>query len=96
MAVNRPPYIVVASGSNGAGAITTGSAQSGGGATQVGDIVTAVVQIVDAATPAVVVAQDTFERIVSVAGQIQQTSASNLSGNTYVWFVFPQGWKSIQ
>jgi hypothetical protein len=31
-----------------------------------------------------------FESTVSVAGQVQQTSASNLSGNNYVFFVQPQ------
>ena len=31
-----------------------------------------------------------FESTVSVAGQVQQTSASNLSGNTYLFFVQPQ------
>lgn len=90
MSVNRPPYFAIATGSNGAGPITVGASQ--GGATQVGDIVTAVFQ---GGTPTVVTA-DVFERVVSVAGQIQQTSSSNLSGNTYCWLVYPQGWKSIQ
>jgi hypothetical protein len=90
MAVNRPPFFAVAAGSNGAGAITVGAAQ--GGATQVGDLVTAVFL---GGTPTVVVA-DVFERAVSVAGQIQQNSGSNLSGNTYCWLVIPQGWKSLQ
>jgi hypothetical protein len=91
MAINRPPFFAVAAGSNGAGPVTVGASQ--GGATQVGDIVTAVFQ--GASTPVVVTA-DTFERVVSIAGQIQQNSSSNLSGNTYVWLVIPQGWKSLQ
>jgi len=84
MSVNRNPFYVSASGSNGAGAITTAG-------TQAGDIVTCVLQ-----GGTTVPAADIFERIVSVAGQIQQNSSSNLSGNTYIWLVFPQGWKSIQ
>jgi hypothetical protein len=68
---------VVASGATGVGAVTiTG--------TQVGDHVELVLQsnFTDATS--------SFEATVSVAGQVQQTSSSNLSGNTYLFLVQPQ------
>jgi len=67
----------VAAGSNGKGAITVAGAV-------VGDNVELVLlsTFVDATS--------SFEATVSVAGQVQQTSASNLSGNTYLFFVQPQ------
>jgi hypothetical protein len=68
----------VAAGSNGAGAITVAGAA-------VGDNVELVF---NATAPADATAS--FEATVSVAGQVQQTSASNLSGNTYLFFVQPQ------
>jgi len=68
---------VVASGNNGAGAVTVAGVK-------VGDNVELVLQsnFTDATS--------SFEATVSVAGQVQQTSASNLSGNTYLFFVQPQ------
>lgn len=84
MSVNRPPFYLAVTGAAAAGPCTATGVL-------VGDIVTAVTQSTGA-----IPAADTFERIVSVAGQIQQTSSSNLSGNTYNFLVFPQGWKSIQ
>jgi len=63
-------------GSNGAGAITTAG-------TKVGDSVEFVMGPTNAD------ATSSFEATVSVAGQVQQTSASNLSGNQYVVFVQP-------
>jgi hypothetical protein len=84
MAVNRPPFFVVAVGLNGAGAITVAGAK-------IGDIVTSV----NLTTPATTAA-NAFEAVVSVDGQVQQSSASNLSGLTYAFLLFPQGWKSIQ
>jgi phage terminase large subunit-like protein len=68
----------VAAGSNGAGAITVAGAA-------VGDNVEIVVNL---STPAD--ASASFESTVSVAGQVQQTSASNLSGSTYLFCVQPQ------
>lgn len=67
----------VAAGNNGAGAIVVAGAK-------VGDNVELVLQstFVDASA--------SFESTVSVAGQVQQTSGSNLSGNTYLFFVQPQ------
>lgn len=74
----RPDIVAVAVGSNGAGAITVAGAV-------VGDTVTAAVNLT---TPAV--ASASFESTVSVAGQVQQTSASNLSGSTFLFLVRPR------
>ena len=82
---NRPPLIVVAAGVAAAGPITVAGAQ-------VGDMVIGF----QGGSPNVTIPAATFESVVSVAGQIQQMSASNLSGNSYVFFLFPQGWKSVQ
>lgn len=67
----------VAAGLNGAGGVAIASAK-------VGDNVEMVLQstFTDASA--------SFESTVSVAGQVQQTSASNLSGNTYLFLVQPQ------
>jgi phage terminase large subunit-like protein len=73
------PIKAVAAGSNGAGAITVTG-------TLVGDIVEIVVQISGTQADS----SSSFETTVTVAGQVQQTSASNLSGNTYLFFVNPQ------
>lgn len=65
-------------GSNGAGAVTlTG--------TLVGDTVELVVNLT---TPGDVTSS--FESTISVAGQIQQTAATNLSAATCLFFVNPQ------
>ena len=79
VAASRGPTLVgVAAGSNGAGSITvTGAA--------VGDKVNAVTNLT---TPAL--ATSSFEATVSVANQVQQTSASNLSGSTYQFILVPQ------
>ena len=75
------PFIVaIAAGSNGIGAITVANAV-------VGDTVVAVENLT---TPAVVARGTTFEATVSVAGQVQQLSASNLSGSNYRFTVVPQ------
>jgi len=71
------PIIVSAAGNNGAGAITVAGAV-------VGDNVEFVMGPTNADASA------SFETTVSVAGQVQQTSASNLSANQYVFFVQPQ------
>jgi hypothetical protein len=68
----------VAAGHNGAGAVTVAGAV-------VGDLVEIVVCL---NTPAD--ASASFESTVSVAGQVQQTSGSNLSANTYLFCVKPQ------
>lgn len=68
---------VIASGSNGAGPVTIAGAL-------VGDHVEMVLLSTFSDSSA------SFETTVSVAGQVQQTSASNLSGNTYLFFVQPQ------
>jgi len=80
---NRPPLLIGAAGSNGAGAITATGAR-------VGDLVSPVQ--ITGANPAA----NTFEPVVSVNDQVQQLSASNLSGNTYFFLLTPQGWKSLQ
>lgn len=75
------PFIVaIAAGSNGAGAITVTGAV-------VGDVVAVVENL---SSPAVVARGTTFEATVSVAGQVQQLSASNLSGTNYRFTVVPQ------
>lgn len=68
----------VAAGSNGAGAITITGAK-------VGDNVEIVINL---STPAD--ASSSFETTVTIAGQVQQTSASNLSGSTFLFCVQPQ------
>jgi len=68
----------VAAGNNGAGAITVAG-------TLVGDNVEMVVNL---SAPADATAS--FEATVSIAGQVQQTSASNLSGSTFLFLVQPQ------
>jgi len=69
---------VVAAGSNGAGAVTVTG-------TKVGDNVEMVLNLSGDADATL-----SFEATVSVAGQVQQSSSSNLSGNTYLFFVQPQ------
>lgn len=66
----------VAVGSNGAGALTVTGAV-------VGDIVQAVIGQVTATAGPVAVPAGAFERVVTVADQVQQISAANLSANTY-------------
>jgi len=65
-------------GSNGAGSVTITGAL-------VGDIVELVVNLT---TPGDVTSS--FESTISVAGQIQQTAATNLSGATCLFFINPQ------
>ena len=75
------PFIVaIAAGNNGVGAITVAGAV-------VGDTVVAVENLT---TPAIVARGTSFEATVSVAGQVQQLSSSNLSGNNYRVTVVPQ------
>lgn len=68
---------VLSAGAAAAGAVTIAGAL-------VGDHVEAVIKsdFTDATS--------SFETIVTVAGQVQQTSASNLSGSTFLFFVQPQ------
>jgi hypothetical protein len=68
----------IAAGSNGAGAVTVAGAV-------VGDVV---IMVTNLTTPGV--ASASFEATVSVAGQVQQTSASNLSGSTYQFLLDPR------
>lgn len=67
----------VVAGSNGVGAITVTGAK-------VGDSVEMVINLTSPAD-----ASSSFEASVSVAGQVQQTSASNLSGSTFLFLVQP-------
>jgi len=64
-------------GKNGAGAITIAG-------TAIGDKVLCVVGITAAALGD---ASASFEGVITVAGQIQQSSASNLSTNTYIAYL---------
>jgi hypothetical protein len=68
----------VAAGHSGVGAITVAGAL-------VGD---AVVMVTNMTTPAL--ATSSFESTVSVAGQVQQTSASNLSASTFSFLLAHQ------
>ena len=78
---NGIPFIVaIAAGSNGIGAITVAGAV-------VGDVVAVAENLT---TPAVVARGTSFDGTVSVAGQVQQLSASNLSGSNYRFTVVPQ------
>ena len=72
--------MAIAAGNNGVGAITVAGAV-------VGDTVVAVENLT---TPAIVARGTSFEATVSVAGQVQQLSSSNLSGNNYRVTVVPQ------
>lgn len=80
----RALKIYSAAGRNAAGAITVTG-------TKVGDLVIGAIGFV---TSSGVLtsgsAGASFESVVTVADQIQQSSASNLSANTYVFFVQPQ------
>ena len=69
---------VVANGLNGAGAVTVTGAL-------VGDHIELVLNLTDATD-----ATASFESTVSVAGQVQQTSASDLHLKVCVFFVQPQ------
>jgi hypothetical protein len=72
------PKAIAAAGRNGAGAITlTGAA--------VGDRVHIVIGAPTAGGALVAPAAGTFEAVITVADQVQQASASNLSANTYVF-----------
>jgi hypothetical protein len=68
----------VAAGSDGAGPVTVAGAV-------VGDNVEMVINLSSPAD-----ASADFESTVSVAGQVQQTSASNLSASTFLFLVQPQ------
>lgn len=69
---------VVAAALNGKGAVTVAG-------TQVGDNVELVLNLTGSTD-----LTSSFEATVSIAGQVQQTSASNLSGDTCLFFVQPQ------
>jgi hypothetical protein len=78
IASTRSAIFFAAAGLNGAGAVTVTGAK-------VGDLVLAVINLT---TPGQ--AASSFESTVSVAGQVQQSSTSNLSGNNYLFIVQPQ------
>jgi len=73
MTVTRPGHVMFTA-SNGAGACILPSAQ-------VGDRVLGVINISTGANES-----SSFETVISKAGQIQQTSTSNLAGNQYWGF----------
>ena len=73
-----PVLVLAAAGSNGKGGVTIANAV-------VGDTV---VNVTNLSTPGD--ASSSFESTVSVAGQVQQSSASNLSGNTYLFTLWPR------
>lgn len=69
---------VVANGNNGAGAVTVTG-------TKVGDNVELVLDLTDSTD-----VTSSFEATVTVAGQVQQSAATNLSAKVCVFFVQPQ------
>lgn len=73
------PLLAVATGPNGAGGATVTGAL-------IGDTVTLVLQSGSPFSDA----SSSFETTVTVAGQVQQTGSSNLSGNTYLFILNPQ------
>lgn len=73
-----PVLTGVAAGSNGAGNVAVAGAV-------VGDTV---VSVTNLSTPAD--ASASFESTVSVAGNVKQTSASNLSGSTFLFLLIPR------
>lgn len=92
MSTNRPPYLLSFTGRNGAGAVT----MTGGNTTTVpapGDIVGGLWNITGTV---VVPTAGNLEQVCSVAGALQQMNTGNLSANTYIAFMYPQGWASIQ
>lgn len=84
MATNRPPFFVSTVGLAAPGPITVAGVQ-------VGDIILAF-NMTDLTTPPAIA----FEKNASVAGQVQQASATNFSAKTILWLIIPQGWTSIQ
>jgi len=78
VATQRSPIVLAALGHNGAGAVTLAG-------TQAGD---KVIGATNLTTPGDVTAS--FEATISVAGQIQQTGASNLSAAQVLFVVQPQ------
>lgn len=72
-----------AAGRNAAGAITVTG-------TKIGDLVVGVLGYVTGTGAITALSNASFESVVTVADQVQQSSASNLTANTYVFFVQPQ------
>ncbi len=72
-----------AAGRNGAGAITVTG-------TKVGDLVVGALGYVTGTGAITALSNSSFESVVTVADQIQQSSGSNLTANTYVFLVQPQ------
>jgi hypothetical protein len=79
------PFIAASSlGSNGAGGITIAG-------TQPGDTVVSALNLTDTGGgPGPTNANSSFEPTVTVAGQVQQTSTSNLSGSWFLFIVWPR------
>ena len=75
--MRRRPFVATAFGLNGAGGIPLDCAK--------GDIVENVRLITTAASAA-----SLFETTISVGGELQQTSATNLSSNEYDFIISPQ------
>lgn len=76
------PRVLAAAGRNGAGAVTLTGAV-------VGDRVFAVIGAPTAGGALSAAGQAAFEAIITVADQVQQSSASNLSASTYVFILIP-------
>jgi hypothetical protein len=73
-----PFFTATAAGNNGAGAITVTGAVKGD----------TVVSVNNLSSPAD--ASSSFESTVTVTGQVQQSSASNLSGSTFLFIIYPR------
>lgn len=76
------PRVLAAAGRNGAGAVTLTGAV-------VGDRVDVVIGAPTAGGALSAAGQAAFESVITVADQIQQSSASNLSSNTYIFVLRP-------
>ncbi len=72
-----------AAGRNGTGAITVTG-------TKVGDLVVGALGYVTGTGAITSLSNSSFESVVTVADQIQQTTATNLTANTFVFLVQPQ------
>lgn len=84
VASTRLEIDTIVTGLNGPGGITLSNVNTGDQA-QAGDLVVSVLNLTSPAD-----ASASFETTISVTGQIQQTSSSNLSGNKYLVRSRPQ------
>lgn len=77
--MRRPSFVVTVAGLNGTGGVPVGGVLKS-------DIIENVRNIVTGAS-----ASASFETVATVNGEVQQSSASNLSGNEYDFIITPVG-----